>query len=213
MIWCCCQQLPYSWQYTRPFDTLTHALWVTGIAWLHAVDHRLTDHRGFPLMFLQIRNRLRVFVAQHRSRQCPQPRLGSAYGNEIFSLSASVLAGNAKWVLAKFNQMVMYQVHQVQPGHVKVNKFEFRLSSEGWGLACPTRYHLPQSTGTQFQVGPNAVLVKEKPFEMTVFSCYYNSAEHANRNDRRRIPPSSPECRNLTYELTLALKWSLIHLK
>ena len=42
--------------------------------------------------------------------------------------------------------MVAHQVRQVQPGRVKVNKFELQLSLGGWRLACPPRYHLTQNT-------------------------------------------------------------------
>ena len=159
-------------------------------------------------MFVQIRNRLRVFVAQHRSRQRSHPRFGRAYGSEIFPLSPSVLTGNVKWVLPKFDQMAQ----QVQPVHVKVNKFEVQLSSGGWGLACPPRYHLPRNIEPHVPNRPQWSRRLGEIFEITVFPSRYNSAERANRNDRCRIPPSSPECRNSTYELTMALKWSWIRL-
>ena len=50
-----------------------------------------------------------------------------------------------------------------------------------------------------------------------VFHSHYNSAEHANKNDRCGIPPSLPECCNLALSYydhwaNYALKWSWIRL-
>ena len=65
----------------------------------------------------------------------------------------------------------------------------------------PPPYHLPQGQGQvlldtichiiqrhTFLIGPNGVLVREKLFEMTVFPCHYNSAEHANQKWQIRNP-------------------------